>query len=81
MPDVDMPTTGSGPADPDAVRDFWLSCAKPANEHGALEKLPTVKGVSPRGRDIARKQNHWLTRKVFGMPDGYERINWNARGH
>ncbi len=80
MPDPDSPTHGSGPANPDAVKDFWLSCAKPANERGTLEKLPTVKGVSPRGRDIARKQNYALTRKVFGMPEGYERIKWNGRG-
>lgn len=80
MPDPDNPQYGSGPADPEAVKDFWLSCAKPADARGALEKLPTVKGVSPRGRDIARKQNHALTRKVFGMPEGYERIRWNHAG-
>jgi hypothetical protein len=73
----DSPAHGSGPADADAVKDFWLSCAKPAQARGTLEKLPTVKGTSKRGRDVARKQNHYLTRSFHSMPDGYDRIKWD----
>lgn len=77
MSDADMPETGSGPADPLKVRDFWLEVVRPAADRGKLEKVPTVKGVSKRGRDIARTQNYHLTRKSIGMPEGYERIQWN----
>ena len=81
MNNPDMPETGSGPADPQAVRDFWLQTVRPVADAGRLDKIrPAFKGVSPRGRDIARNQNHWLTRKSFGMPDGYERIKWQ-NGH
>ena len=73
----DEPDTGSGPADPLKVRDFWLETVRPAADRGRLEKLPTVKGTSTRGRDIARTQNYHLTRKSFGMPPGYERIQWH----
>ena len=77
MNDPDAPETGSGPADPLKVRDFWLEVVRPAADRGKLEKMPTVKGVSKRGRDIARTQNYHLTRKSIGMPEGYERIRWN----
>ena len=75
----------SGPANPEAVKDFWLSVVRPAAELGKLEKMPTVKGTSPRGRDIARKQNQWLTRKSFSgtasaaFRAGYDRIQWRSR--
>lgn len=67
----------SGPADQDAVRDVWLSCMKPAMEHGTLEKQPTRRARTPREREQARTQNYWLTRRVVGMPAGYDRIKWN----
>ena len=71
------PEEGPGPAHPDAVRDLWLECMKGAEKHGNLEKQKTVLGTSKRGRDIARKQNYFLTRRVYGMPAGYDRIKWN----
>lgn len=75
---ADLPHTGKM-ADPGAVQDFWTQVVRSADERGRLEKIPTVKGVSPRGRDIARKQNGVLTRRSFaGVSDayraGYERI-------
>ncbi len=73
----DTPECGTGPADPGAVREFWLQTVRPAADRGRLETVPTVKGTSKRGRDVARTQNYHLTRRTFGMPDGYDRIKWN----
>lgn len=78
IPD-DLPKTGRM-ADPGAVQDFWTQVVRSADARGRLEKIPTVKGTSPRGRDIARKQNAVLTRRSFGgassdaYREGYERI-------
>lgn len=66
----------SGPADPEAVKDFWLQCARGADSRGHLEMLPTRKASTPREAEQARRQNYALTRRVFGMPDGYDRIQW-----
>lgn len=87
MSDQELPLPNdidtSGPAHPDAVRDFWLEVVRPAAERGKLDKIPTVKGVSPRGRDVAKTQNHWLTRRAFSGTGsaayraGYDRIRWN----
>ena len=71
---AEIEETASGPAHPDAVRDFWLQTVKPLANSGRLDKLPTVRGTSARGRDIARTQTRMLTRSVFSMPDGYDRI-------
>ena len=67
------------PADPDAARDAWLSMVKPAADLGKLEKIPTRKARTRREKEQARKQNYWLTRSTFGMPEGYERIKWKSR--
>lgn len=90
MSDHEQPIAGdqleAKMANPDAVKDFWASVVKPAAARGKLDKLPTVKGVSPRGRDIARKQNAVLTRSVFSgtaserYRRGYDRIQWHSRG-
>lgn len=72
----DDPEEGK-PAHPDAVRDLWIECMRGAEKHGNLEKQQTVRGVSKRGRDIARTQNYHLTRRSFGMPEGYACIKWN----
>ena len=71
----DSPEYGSGPADSSATRDFWLECVKGADSRGHLDRIPTVKGTSKRGRDIAKKQNYALTRKVYMMPD----TDWHER--
>jgi hypothetical protein len=73
----DMPEMGSGPADPQKVKDFWLDVVRPVADSGRLDTIkPAFKGTSIRGRSIARAQNYWITRKSFGMPDGYDRIQW-----
>ena len=74
---IDAPETGTGPADPHKVREFWLDVVRPAADMGKLEKLPTVKGVGTRGRDVARTQNHWLTRKSYGGSSTAYRANYD----
>jgi hypothetical protein len=62
--------------DASASKELWLDCMKAASSRGNLEKQPTVKGVSPKGREIAKRQNYFLTRITFGMPEGYDKIRW-----
>jgi len=69
------------PADQGAVKDFWLECVKGANSRGHLDRIPTRKAVTRREQEQARVQNYALTRSVFGMPDGYERIKWHSQGN
>jgi hypothetical protein len=77
--DPDRPEVGSGPADPQKVKDFWLDVVRPVADSGRLDSIkPAFKGTSIRGRSIARAQNYWLTRRSYGMPDGYDRILWNS---
>ena len=77
--DIDQ---SAGPADPGAVQEFWTQIARSAADRGKLDTLPTVKGTSPRGRDIAKRQNAALTRRVFSGASspayqaGYDRIKW-----
>lgn len=66
-------------ADPVAARDAWLSFVKPAAERGKLEKIPTRKARTPREREQAKVQNHYLTQKTFGsFGDNYDLIDWKA---
>jgi len=67
------------PADQGAVKELWLDCMKAAQKHGTLEKQRTIRAVTPQQRDVARKQNQALTRSVFSMPEGYERIKWASQ--
>ena len=82
--EIDGPETKA--ADPEAVKDFWCEVVRPMAERGKLDKMPTVKGTSPRGRDIARKQNAAITRRAFSgtaserYRAGYDRIRWNHDG-
>lgn len=73
----------SGPAHPDAQKDFWLSVVRPAAAMGKLDKIKPVRAKTPRMRDVARKQNAAITRAVFSgthsaaFRAGYDRIRWN----
>lgn len=71
-----MPDEDYTPAHPDAVRDLWLSCAKPALSHGTLEKMPTTVAKTPLEIKQKKSQEYWLTRKSFGSfpVREYERI-------
>lgn len=75
---AEQPEFGSGPADPQKMREAWLEFVRPAADRGKLEKIPTIRARTPRERDIARTQNQWLSRKSFGgFHTNYERINWS----
>lgn len=74
----------SGPANPDAVKDFWLSVVRPAAAMGKLDKIKAIKPRTTRMRDTARAQNAAITRAVFSGTSserfraGYDRIQWNS---
>lgn len=75
-----LPEYGSGPADPAKVKEFWKDVVVPAarKDPAKLEKMPTYKATSARGRDIARKQNYEITRRSYGaFHDNYDRISWD----
>jgi len=73
----DNPPTGSGPADPLKVREFWTDTVVQAERLGKLEKIPTRKATNTRERDQARAQNAVIFRRSFGgWGDNYDRITW-----
>jgi len=68
------------PPDPDAVRDLWLSCAKPLYQRGAMDKMPHQKATDSRMRDVAKKQDYWVSRTVFMIAsDRYDLIDWSKK--
>lgn len=74
---IEKELTGSGPADPLKVKEFWLDTVRPAADLGKLEKVPTKKATTKRERQIADTQNYWLSRKSFGgFGPNYDRIQW-----
>lgn len=76
----DKPGDAYTPPDKEAVKDLWLSCARPLEKKGKLETMTTYKGTTKRGRDIARNQQHWLSRSVFLMDsDNYDKIDWSKK--
>ncbi len=67
-------------ADPSAVKEFWLQTVRPLADRGGLDKIKPIPAVTPRLRDVARKQNHALTQKTFaGAGDRYDSIDWSKR--
>ena len=77
MEENDYPETGSGPADPQKVKEFWLDTVVPAERAGKLDKIPAGKAVSKQGKKIAQTQNYYLTRRSFGgFSERYNMIRW-----
>ena len=77
----DSPATGSGPADPLKVKEFWLDTVVPAERAGRLDKIPAQKPRNLRERAQAWAQNHALTRHSFGgFGDNYDMIKWRHNG-
>lgn len=73
----EKPEYGSGPADPQKVREAWLDFVRPAADIGKLEKFRTIKAKTPQQKDVAKKQNYYLTRKSFGsFGPNYDLIRW-----
>lgn len=74
---ANIPETGSGQADPQAMRDAWASFVVPAARAGKLEKIPTRRARTPREHDQARAQNAIINRQTFGgFGDRYDCIQW-----
>lgn len=64
--------------DPYKARQYWTEVVRSAADRGKLEKVPTIKGISKWGREVARRQNGWLTTKSFGdFGDNYDLIDWS----
>ena len=76
----DYPQTGSGPADPLKVKEFWLDTVVPAERAGKLDKIPAHKPRNLRERSQAQTQNYHLTRRSFGnFGPNYDRIKWEHK--
>jgi hypothetical protein len=79
MSALPLENEGQGPADPAAVKEFYLQTVTPLARRNALDKLPTITARTSHQRSVAKNQNYWLTRRSFGMPEGYERIKWKSQ--
>lgn len=80
MPDPEQPATGSGPADPYAMKQAWEQFVIPAARAGKLEKIPTRRARNTRERDQARAQNAVINRRSFGGAGArYDEINWRKK--
>ncbi len=74
------PPSGSGPADPLKVKEFWADTVVQAERKGKLEKIPTRMARTTRERDQARAQNAVIFRHSFaGAGDNYDRIAWRSQ--
>lgn len=67
--------------DPILCRDEWLRIVQPVERVGRLDHIPAKKPVSKKEQDMAKKQNYWLSRRTFAMPDGYNNIKWRSKEH
>lgn len=78
---LEQELTGSGPADPYKVKEFWTETVRQAADRGKLEKIPTRRARTRREFDQARAQNAVIFRKSFGFQspefrDNFDRIEW-----
>lgn len=72
---LEQELTGSGQADPYAVKHYWTEVVRSAYDRGKLEKIPTRMASTTRERDQARAQNAAITTKSFGgWGNNYDRI-------
>src|SRR6266567_8606534 len=64
--------------DKDLSREGWLDIVKPAYlRRGHTDYLLHQEADTTLRRSRAKMQNYWLSRRSFGMPDNYERIQWS----
>src|SRR6266699_3589070 len=67
--------------DKDLSREGWLDIVKPAYlRRGHTDYLLHQEADTTLRRSRAKMQNYWLSRRSFGMPDNYERIQWGHDG-
>jgi hypothetical protein len=69
----------SKPADQNLAREGWLDIVKPVDMAGRLDHIPAQKPVTKKQYDTAKKQSYWLSRRSYGMPDGYSQIDWSKK--
>jgi hypothetical protein len=67
------------PADPQLMKEAWLDIVAPVERAGRLDHIPARKPMNKKEVDTARKQNYAVTRRTFGMPDNYNRIDWSRK--
>lgn len=63
-------------ADPYLSKEAWVQTVTPLARRNGLDKLPTRKAVTAKDKDIAKKQSIAVSKRSFGMPDGYDKIQW-----
>lgn len=66
------------PADPYLCKEFWLECLKGRHNSTNGDSITNGRAVSKKAIDVAKKQNYALTRMVYGMPDGLERVRFKT---
>lgn len=78
MADKPLDPKTSGMADPQKAREAWLQFARPAFDKGKEDTLRTIVAKTPRERDVARTQKHWVSKKSFGaFHENYDLIDWS----
>lgn len=65
---VDAP----GMADPKVANEAWIDTVRVAEAKGLQTRTRPAR--TKRDYDLARRQNVALSRRMYGMPEGYERI-------
>lgn len=71
-------TTGK-PANPYLLKEAWLDIVKPVAMAGRLDHIPAKVPENLREKSQGRTQAYYLSRRSYGMPDGYERIKWTKK--
>jgi hypothetical protein len=66
--------------DPYLMREFWLETVQPVERRGKLDSIKPLPVKTKKQKQTAIEQNYYLTKRSFGMPVGYERIDWSKKG-
>lgn len=61
-------------ADPKISNEAWVETVRLAEQRGL--SVSTRPARDRRDQLLARQQNYALSRRSYGMPTGYERIQW-----
>lgn len=66
---------------PDAklCKDEWLRIVQPVERMGRLDKIPARPIKTKYDKKIADEQRIALSHRSYGMPDGYDRIDWSKK--
>lgn len=64
-------------ADPKVANEAWIDTVRVAEARGM--EVKTRPARTKKDFDLAKQQNLALSRRTFGMPAGYEQINWRKK--